>query len=43
MRKRPSPSLAQLFAAVETAIRRLIPPAPESRPVGSPVVFRHYL
>lgn len=47
MRKRPtSPrpaGLAGLVRSVGLVIQRLIPAAPASRPVGGPVVFRHYL
>jgi len=44
MLKRPSPSLARLLAvAVEKLTRHLMPVSQASRPVGGPVVFRHYL
>lgn len=35
--------LAALLRSVERLARRIVTAAPASRPVGGPVVFRHYL
>jgi hypothetical protein len=47
MTQRPSltldAALVGLLGMIEKFTRRLMPAAPEGRPVGGPVVFRHYL
>lgn len=36
-------ALVALLRTVERVTRRIIPAAPAGRPIGGPVVFRHYL
>ena len=47
MVKRPTrvrdTALSGLIQAVGKVAQRLIPAAPAGRPIGGPVVFRHYL